>query len=247
MTCHNCESTFETKFCPNCGNPATLKRIDKHYLQHEFLHLFHVEKGFLYTVKMLLTKPGESIQGFLSTNRNKLTKPVPFLIFASLIYTIVGSFLGTTNETHSLVKIDKSSTGLAFLPKILNWVQTHHGYANMLVSVFIAFFIKLFFKKHKYNYFEILTMMCFVLGINMLTMTLIAPFYSMPYPIIYRLLFLVFVFGYSVWAIGQFFDKTKALSYAKAVIAFVLGYSIYYTIIVGIGIGLDMISKLLDR
>ncbi|MCP9764139.1 zinc ribbon domain-containing protein [Lacihabitans soyangensis] len=247
MTCHNCEAPFDTKFCPNCGNPAILKRIDKHYLQHEFLHLFHVEKGFLYTVKMLLSKPGESIQGFLKTNRNKLMKPVPFLIFASLIYTIIGGFFGTADETHNLVKIDKKSTELAYLPTILNWVQTHHGYANMTVSVFIAMLLKLFFKKHKYNYFEILTMMCFVLGINMLAMTLIAPFYSLPYPIIYRILFLVFVFGYTVWAIGRFFDKTKVLGYLKGAFAFIMGYIIYYAIILGIGLGLDMISKSINH
>jgi hypothetical protein len=238
MTCHNCEASFDTKFCPNCGNPANLKRIDKHYLQHEFLHLFHVEKGFLYTVKMLLTKPGESIQGFLNTSRNKLMKPVPFLVFTSLIYTIIVSFF-------PVVVANKIGGGSAdsYIDRIFSWFQAHYAYANIATGFFIAFCSGLFYRKYSYNYFEIMTMLCYVLGINMLAMTILAVFYGTLNVIVYRILFIVFVYGYAVWAIGQFFNKGTIKSYLAAAATFIMGYLLYFTTISIIGIALDEILK----
>lgn len=87
--CKNCCSKIKGKYCPNCGQCATLKRIDKHYISHEIQHLLHFEEGFIYTVKELLTRSGNSIRMYLDENRNKHMKPVAFLIFTSLLYTIV--------------------------------------------------------------------------------------------------------------------------------------------------------------
>lgn len=238
MTCHNCETIFETKFCPNCGNPAILKRIDKHYLQHEFLHLFHVEKGFLYTVKMLLTKPGESIQSFLSNNRNKLMKPVPFLVFTSLIYTIVVSFVPVPEA--NTVTGDSADS---YINRIFSWFQGHYAYANLATGFFIALCTKIFFRKYSYNYFEIMTMLCYILGINMLSMTLLALSFSFLNVIVYRILFSVFVYGYAVWAIAQFFNKGTIKIYLAAAATFILGYLLYFTTISIIGIVLDEIFK----
>lgn len=38
----------------------------------------------------------------------------------------------------------------------------------IIMGVFIAFWLKLFFRKYDYNFFEILIMLCFVMGIGML-------------------------------------------------------------------------------
>jgi Protein of unknown function (DUF3667) len=243
QTCTNCNNIIQDEFCSKCGNPAVLKRVDSHYLQHEFMHLFHLEKGFFYTVKKLLTKPGESIRMFLKQNRNQLMKPVPFLIFASLIYSIIGSFVDTSAVSNSLGTVQGPSDG-SYMTLIFKWMQAHYGYANIAVSIFIAFFIKLLFKKYGYNYFEIMTLLCFVLGINMLAMTLIAPFYFSLNPRVYKFLFTMLFYGYSIWAIGQFFDKTKAISYLKAAIAFFIGYVIYFITLSVVGICIDEIIRM---
>ena len=75
--CKNCSSKFDTKFCPECGTNAVSKRIDKHYFIHELKHgILHLENGFVYTTKELLTNPGNSIRKFIEGERTRHFKPI---------------------------------------------------------------------------------------------------------------------------------------------------------------------------
>lgn len=55
ITCKNCGTDITSKFCPDCGQPAMLKRIDAHYISHEIEHVLHFERGILYTISGLVT------------------------------------------------------------------------------------------------------------------------------------------------------------------------------------------------
>lgn len=53
-TCKNCGHQFELEYCNNCGQKASVKRIELKWLLDELPHaIWHVEKGFLYNVKQL--------------------------------------------------------------------------------------------------------------------------------------------------------------------------------------------------
>jgi Protein of unknown function (DUF3667) len=147
-TCKNCDNQIIGNFCSNCGQQAKLKRIDKHYISHEVLHLLHFEKGFFYTVKELITKPGNSIREFINENRNKHMKPVAFLILTSLLYTLIAHFFHADEIYNSK---EKNLFGQSSIGDIQHWVQTHYGYANILMGIFIALCVKLLFRKYKYN------------------------------------------------------------------------------------------------
>ena len=51
MNCKNCDNEIKEDFCPKCGHPSKLKRIDGHYIIHEMEHILHFEKGMLFTVR----------------------------------------------------------------------------------------------------------------------------------------------------------------------------------------------------
>jgi Protein of unknown function (DUF3667) len=238
--CTNCNFILNEKYCPNCGQVAVLKRIDKHYLQHEFMHLFHLEKGFIYTVWQLITKPGESIRTFLTENRNKLMKPIPFLVFTCLIYALVGTYFDATEINNGMGKIDTGGVQTT-ATRILKWFQAHFAYANIVISLFMAFLLKILFWKKPYNYFEIMTMLSYVLGVNMLLMTILVVFYSILNTIVFKTLLLLFYYGYSIFAIGQFFDKSKILSFIKAFLAFLFGLVLYFVSIAVVGVSIDQI------
>jgi hypothetical protein len=165
-------------------------------------------------------------------------KPVPFLVFTSLIYTIIVSLFPVV-EANTI----SGDSADSYINRIFSWFQAHYAYANIATGFFIAFCTRLFFRKYSYNYFETMTMLCYVLGINMLAMTILAVFYGILNVIVYRLLFTVFVYGYSVWAIAQFFNKDTLRSYLAAAATFIMGYLLYFTTISIIGIALDEILK----
>lgn len=237
MNCKTCNTEVNTKFCPDCGQPTSLKRIDGKYIIHEIGHLLHFERGFLYTVRELITNPGQSIRNFLFENRNRLVKPIIFIIVSSLIYTLCNHLFHF--EDGWVMKADeKKSSTLA----IFKWVQGHYGYANLIMGIFIALWTKLFFNKYKYNFFEILILLCFVMGMGMLIYSIFGLIQGLTQ---FKLMQIAGLVGYiyTTWAVGHFFDKTKLASYLKALIAFLLGMSTFVIAATLLGTLIDLIIK----
>jgi hypothetical protein len=237
MDCKNCNNEINSKFCPECGQPTSLKRIDAKYIIHEIEHVLHFERGILYTIRELVTNPGQNIRNYLSENRSRLVKPIIFIIVTSLIYTLISHFFHIEDDYLKHQGLEKSAIG-----KILYWIQANYGYASVLTGIFIAIWLKIFFKKYEYNFFEMLIMLCFVQGISMLIFAVFALGEGLFH---LKLLNIAGIIGviYLVWAIGNFFEAKKIGNYIKALISILLGTITFYIIIFTIGITIDILTK----
>ena len=237
MNCKNCNAEVKQNYCPNCGQPTKLKRIDRNYIIHEIGQILNFERGILYTIIELLIRPGKNIRNFISENRNRLVKPIVFIIVTSLIYSLINHFFHIEDEYIKFHETKQSTTGHLF-----KWVQDHYGYANIIMAIFIAFWTKLFFRKYKYNFFEILILLCFVMGIGMLIYSIFALFQGLTHTDLMQIAGIV-GFIYSVWAIGQFFDKSKFSNYVKAFFSYFLGFLTFTLTVILIGTLIDLIIK----
>lgn len=56
------------------------------------------------------------------------------------------------------------------------WGKNNYGYASIIMAVFIAFWIKVFFRKYQHNFFEILILLSFLMGVGMLLFSLFGLF-----------------------------------------------------------------------
>ena len=237
MTCKNCNNEVSQNYCPNCGQPSKLKRIDGHYIIHEIKHVLNFEKGIFFTIRELLIQPGDNVRHFIVENRSRLVKPVIFLIVTSLIYTLINDFFQIEDSYVDFEGIQQSATG-----HIFKWVQDHYGYANIIMGIFIALWTRLFFRKYDYNFFEILILLCFVMGIGMLIYAVFAIIQELIHVDIMRFAGIV-GFVYSAWAIGQFFDKSKLSNYAKGLFSYILGFVSFSLTAVLIGTLIDLVIK----
>ena len=237
MNCKNCNAEVNQNYCPNCGQAAKIKRIDGRYIVHEIQHVLHFERGILFTVRELLIRPGESVRNFLSENRSRLVKPIIFIIITSLIFSLLNHFFHFEDGYVKYNETQQSAMGYIF-----KWVQDHYGYANIIMGIFIAFWVKLFFRKSNYNFFEILILLCFVMGIGMLIYSVFAIFQGLTH-IDLSIAGGIIGFIYSAWAIGQFFDKSKFSNYVKAFISYFLGFLTFSLTAVLIGALIDLIIK----
>ena len=237
MNCKNCNNEINHNFCSNCGQPSVLKRIDRHYIIHEIEHVLHFDRGILFTIRELFINPGQNIRNYISENRSRLVKPVIFIILSSLIYTLISHSFHIEEEYVKYQGMEKS----AFV-KILGWFQANYGYMNIMSGTFIAIWLKVFFKKYGYNFFELLIMLCFVLGISML----IFAFFAIIQGVFHiKSLNIAGVIGmiYLTWATGNFFDKKKISNYFKALICYVLGMITFFLFIFAVGITIDVIKN----
>ncbi|UZR97703.1 DUF3667 domain-containing protein [Chondrinema litorale] len=235
--CNHCKCEVKGNFCPNCGNPRKLKRINSQYILSEIASVFNFHKGILYTIKELLLRPGKSIQSFIHEDRKRLVKPIIFILICSLTYTLSQQYFQFEDGYITARGLEESTT-----TKILEWIQKNYGYANILMAVFIAFWTKILFRKHNYNFFEVLILLCFVMGIAMLIYSVFGIFESISH--LKVLPFGSFIgFIYLSWAIGQFFDKSKKLNYFKAFLSYILGMLSAIFLTIATGILIDILIK----
>lgn len=240
MDCKNCNIEIDSKFCPDCGQPTYLKRIDKKYIIHEIEHVLHFERGILYTIRELATNPGQNIRKYLLENRSRLVKPIIFIIITSLIYTISNHLFHI--EDGYVKYHEAKDEAPSAVSTIVKWVQDHYGYANIMMGIFIALWLKLFFRKYNYNFYEVLIMLCFVMGMGMLIFSVFVIIQGI---IHYNIMTIAGIIGiaYCVWAIGQFYDKNNIANYIKGFFAYILGMITFWIFPVLIGTIIDLINK----
>lgn len=239
--CKKCDSEFEGNYCSNCGHPQKLERINGRYILSEITSVLNFQKGFLYTIKELLIRPGKNISAFISEDRNRLVKPIMFILITSLIYTIIVRIFHFEEGAVDGVIEGLEDTKTVTLA-IFKWVQENYGYANIIMAVFIGLWIKVFFRKYPYNFFEILILLCFIMGIGMLIFAVFAIIHCLSH--IDFMSIGVFVgLIYATYAIGQFFDKGKIANYVKALISYLLGMITFTFVFLCIGIIIDLIKK----
>jgi hypothetical protein len=235
--CSNCNDELTGKYCSNCGQAVKVKRIDGHYIVHEIEHVLHFERGILFTIKELLLRPGQNVSHFIAENRTRLVKPIIFIIVTSLIFTLISHFFHIEGGYIHIIEEKKTAIG-----SIFNWIQNHYGYANIVIGVFVVFWLKMFFRKYGYNFFELLILLCFVIGMEMLIFSVFTLFVGLTKLNLMPIAGFIGM-SYCIWAIGQFFDKTKPISYVKAFVSYVLGLITFSFSAVILGALIDLIIK----
>ena len=215
--CKKCKTEVIQNYCPNCGTPAKFTRINGKYIINEIGSVLNFDKGILYTIRELILRPGKTIRQFILEDRNRLVKPVVFIIVCSLVYSVIQQIFNF-EDGYVGYSFDNNST----ITSIFDWVSTNYGYSNILMGIFIAFWIKIFFKNYGYNFYEILILLCFVMGIGML---LFAFFGIADSLIDLKIIDKGYLIGilYILWSIVQFFDKKKIMNYPKAMFSYFLG------------------------
>jgi len=235
--CNRCDHALHGDFCSNCGQPRTLQRINGRYIAAEIGSVLNFDKGILFTIRELLLRPGVNVRKFMLEDRERLVKPVVFIIVCSLIYTLFQQTLGF--EDGYIVFSFEEGTATT---SIFDWISKNYGYTNILMAVFIAMWIKIFFRRYGYNFFEILILLCFVMGVGML----IFSFFGILDTFIHlKIIDKSFLLGivYISWGIARFFDKRKIMNYLKGFLSYMLGMVTFTFVAMLLGVLIDLLHK----
>lgn len=237
--CSSCNLKESGNFCSNCGQSLVVERIDRKYALQELMKLTGYEKGFIYTVKELAIRPGHVIRQYLMEDRQRITKPITFLILTSLIYTLVSHYFKSDLIHTGMMK---SMYGDSYIFELSVWVQQHYGYANLLMLVPITFWTKLLFDKYQYNTYEtfVVTSLIMAEGMLLYTLQVLLNFVFPKVILLNELITAVVLFFYVGWAIGKFYGGTRS-SYWKALFSYFLGVITFQILIFVFGFLADII------
>jgi len=238
--CSKCNVPIYNKFCANCGQAAELKHIDKHYISHEIQHLLHFEKGIFFTIKELFLRPGETVKTFLREDRTKHMKPIAFLAITTLLFGLISKLVITKPGPPP----ENWPFSNPMVQSIDNWLGAHSNYNYLIISFFAAIWLKLFFNKYKYGFYEIITFMCFLAGQLFIFFIFLIPFHSLLNNYVFLGLIFIVAWVYPAFAIGQFFNKDKFSAYLKGLFAMILGYASVLVVKIGVGLAVYHIIAL---
>ncbi len=160
-----------------------------------------------------------------------------FILICSLTYTIFEQIF-EFKDGYIDLQFDGSDSAISF---IFQWITQNYGYSNILMSVFVAVWIKILYRKYDYNFYEIFILLLFVSGMQMLMFSLLGALESLTKT---RVLSFgtYFVLIYALWATAQFFDKRKMLNYLKAPISYFFGLITFFLVALGIGLLTDLVK-----
>ncbi len=93
--CANCGFEFSaesahTNFCPHCGQENHNPRFPLVHYGYELLESFlHFDTKFLYSFKVLLTRPGQMTADYINNIRGRYTPPFRLFIFISIFALLI--------------------------------------------------------------------------------------------------------------------------------------------------------------
>lgn len=119
-SCLNCDHLIDKsdKYCPNCGQPNSTKRLDLQDFFDEFASgLINYDSKLIQTLYALLFRPGSITQAYINGKRMSYTNPFRFLLSVGFIYFLLVSYNPRFSELDNM----------GFDKKIDNWSSFEFG------------------------------------------------------------------------------------------------------------------------
>lgn len=236
ITCKNCQTTFDGKFCPNCSQKADTHRLTVAHFGHEVFHAFtHTDRGVLLLMKELLYRPGKVAFEYNSGFRKKYFNPITFLLIITAIQifaskktdTFAKVGLATQQITRQLIDPD-TEEGKKILEqsfkdtsKQVSVVEENNKAFTLLLIPMLAFFSWLLFKKSGHNYAENLVLHVLISGGTSLLffVTFLAPLLLLPSLIVLWMgMSLIIGVVYNIVAYKQFFNQGWGITIFKGLV-----------------------------
>lgn len=239
--CKNCESELNGNFCSYCGQSSGTHRINSHFLWHDIQHgLLHFDKGILFTIKELFTRPGLSINEFINGKRVKHFKPLSLVILLAGIYGFLSHYYHInllSNNFSVSGNGDKAIETKAALNNISEWISQHYSLMALLQIPIFAIGTYFAFKKAEYNFIEHLVINSFIAGQKLMIRLVTFPVFLWfnNSPILKIVARYTDIIGYviSMWTLLELFKEFSFLNRSiRTILSLAISLIIIYIVLV---------------
>ena len=145
--CKNCGYALELKFCPNCGQVADTPRITRKVMWREFLRVYmNIDKGLIFTVKQMITRPGLAPRDYIDGKRVSFMKPLTFIAIASAVCTaVVRQHPADLSPYYLVHEIPQTLLKLIFFGAVLSRIFLKDARFNFWESLILHVFVNFVF------------------------------------------------------------------------------------------------------
>lgn len=198
--CKQCNSHGIGNFCNNCGQAYKTKRITTGSVIHEIFHFFsHLDKGILYTLKMLIIAPGKMQKEYVEGHRAKHQKPFSMFFLCATIATLIYYWVNLTLLKH----FDAGNAEEA------SFFHQYYVILQVLMLPIYTLFTYGFFFNSKYNFAETFVLLLYSLSIVLIVSALLQLLLFIWPDLETRFLELPLIVFYNMLTNFKFYDNEK--------------------------------------
>lgn len=211
MYCKNCNTLVKQHFCPNCGQKASTQRftLKSAVIDVFFDNVLEVNKGLIYTIKQLFTRPGHSVREYVQGKRINYRNYLELLLITIAVSYFLGEY--AIIQTSDLLGYENMYKEANELVKKFGRFSSEHTKLYMLMLIPInAVFSFLWFRRAKQNFMEHLIIITYKSCVELIistTFVIITIFYA---DILVLKTILNVISGlimlYSIWFLYQYFS-----------------------------------------
>lgn len=94
IACKNCATRYRGRYCPSCGQKARTGRLNWMALWDNLAYsVTNMDRGFLFTVKELFTRPGYMMQDYILGKRINYFRPFSMMVILTTVYVFLAAFI----------------------------------------------------------------------------------------------------------------------------------------------------------
>lgn len=234
--CNRAIDSLDQKFCPACGQPTPIRRIDWRFLGEEFEHgVLNMDRGILYTLKQLMLRPGQLVRGYIEGRRTGIVKPVSLLLIlaAAVVVTteylvggdVMGSafFAGAADGMRAGGDPGAARVAEAY-SSVHAWMNQHFAATTLLLIPIEAAMLRLSFgRMGRLNYPEWMVITAFLTAQTFVLWGLSLPLHR-HYPAMIGWILLASM-AYAFFTLVMFF---KDQAWWKVLLRTLLGYTMFF-------------------
>ncbi len=236
------QNDLETSFPITIQEEKVIERLTLSNLFRQLLDSFNVEKGYLFTIKMLILDPGNAIKGYFTTDRFRYGNPIKFLVFTAAVCSFL--VLKTNLDTFSdgfkvgMAQGEKNTDALKYALNIQNFINDYFNIVMLIGLPFLSLSLFWFFKKYRYNFTEHLVINSYLLGILYIFFIVLFPlFYFYSESIQLYIYISILSIAFQIYFYIRVFQLKIFSGALLSLLAISLGYILYMGFLFAIIIG----------
>jgi hypothetical protein len=237
--CLNCGQPISGTFCSACGQKTSTSRFTMSQLAHDFFHgFFHVDRGFFYTAKELMIRPGPTLKNYLAGQRIRHFNPFTFIV---IVGGLNGYLLQTFHWQGFMLNMGMLSKS-GFNQEIWNSSLEHFTVRLLVAIPLYSLMTYLLYYRSHYTFAEHLIANTYLRAEFHVFMIIIGPLQFLVHAkskaVVIQLFFVVAALVYLGWGYAGWLEKRLTAQgmlkgFAVALLSTVSEAAIFYVLISG--------------
>lgn len=223
--CANCGHTFDSSYCPTCGQQRTVPGIRLGEVLIDFASgLFNVDAPILRTFREFLVGPGVVTRAFLAGKRKAYTPPVRYFLFGVAYYFIMRWLLDWDPVDSAVGATNIQAIAETPAMQVNHWMSRN---VNLLIPIWLMMLATLdrfLFPRSALRWVERLVHYLFAAGTYLLASTTLIPLIKL-WPFLQFINFLV-IFGLVIWSCIALHER-KTWNVIKALVMVPVSFVLY--------------------